>query len=112
MTEYTPQSITQNRGPVIEFHGRELDEFTTQKPNQPGRAWTEVTLWETRGGNWVLEVINCSDREGQQDFPDAHVLDQPDMQERIFAAMEIMGWSGYARKMAKRLGWSLVREVA
>ena len=109
--EYTPQSITQNRGPIVEFTGRALDEYSTQKPGQSNRAWTEVTLWETCAHNWVLEVINCSDRDDQQDFADAHILDQGDMQERIFAAMSILGWSGYARKMAKRLGWSLVVEV-
>lgn len=108
MTDHTSQRIVQNRGPIIEFDGREVDGYQTR---QKGAAWTEVTLWETRGGAWIVEVANCSDQDGHVDMIDAHVLDNPDMGERQIEAMDAMRWSGYAREMAKRLGWSLIRRV-
>lgn len=107
---FTPQRIRANKGPVVEFDGRELGGFST--PQAEGGAWTEAVLWETRAGNWILEVRNCSDREGQMDFIDAYVLDQEDILERQVKVMNILKWSRYARDLKKRLGWDMVRRVA
>lgn len=106
---FEPLSIIQHKGPVVEFDGYELDGFETKQG--PGGAWTEAALWETRGGNWVLEVRNCSDQPGHQDFVDAYVLDQDDMLDRQIKVMNILKWSSWAREMAKRLGWDMRRRV-
>lgn len=110
MTDYEPQIIKQNRGPRIEFDGRMIGEMSTRSDGD--LHWIENTLWETPSGKWVLEIRKCSDKEGQQDFAEAHVFDQADDMERKIAVVDALNWEFKAQQwVKKKLGWKLIRRV-
>lgn len=109
MDDFNPIRIKQNRGPTLEFDGRLIAEMSTFREGKS--AWNENALWETPSGKWVLEIRQCSDREGQMDFVDAHVFDQADMGERQIAVMDALNWEFGVQRWAKKMGWELARRV-
>lgn len=111
--EFTKQRIGVSDGPSLKFEGRIIADASSD-PTRMRSQWTEFILWETRGGNWIVQTVACSNIEGQQDFSHALVIERPTegfgLPERV-VAMDFMEWGVTARKIAKAMRWKLVREV-
>lgn len=120
---FTREKIACNRGPTYEFWGKLLGEHTTN-PKGDRTKWTEIRLWETPSGKWVVESAGCSDEPGHVDIADAvHIrgpivlIDRqslqdfaeqtPEIRSMEFQAMDFWGWSSPAKALAKKLGWNL-----
>ncbi|CDO34026.1 hypothetical protein [Novosphingobium sp. KN65.2] len=111
-TEYERIEIKQNRGPTLEFNGKEIasTEFETR-----GRDPMQITLevYETPAG--ALVAISSSVPADRPDgFEDvrAHVVRPTDdvgaMQREV---MEFFGWADRARSMLRKAGWSFKMEI-
>lgn len=91
-------------GAKVEFTGRVLrvDEFDT------ARGKVRVEIWETEAGNLVA-VDSFDDGEYGERLkvctPDGGTEDQR------MAIMEFLGWTNRARSMARKLGWSIRRDL-
>lgn len=118
---YEPQLISANKGPEFQFYGKLLIEVTTQNRGRTKARWTELRLWETPAGAWVMESVGCSDDDGHVDITDAEAfppiggLDEiqggyrgKGREERV---MDWLGWSYAAREMASKMGWDLTVRV-
>jgi hypothetical protein len=128
--EFENVQIDQDKGPTVEFTGRLLasDEFET-KGRDPLRIKMEI--WETQAGHLVAaSYAEPVDREG---FENARVtvvkshepieeidvdgganwkpIKMADPQAMRFAVMDAFDWHVRARSMAKKLGWSLRKDV-
>lgn len=108
-SEFTPQKIVANKGPTLQFDGKLLIEYSTDPKKQKVR-WTELRLWETPSGAWIMESVGCSDDEAQVDIFDAEVF-RGEVGERPIAVMDWLGWSYPARAIAKKMGWNLIVRV-
>jgi hypothetical protein len=84
-----PVKIKQNRGPTLKFEGRLI-------------ASTE---WEARDSLMTFD-------DGRGDYVSAGVIEPADEDEMRFAVLGFWDWTHHARAMVKKLGWSLVREIA
>lgn len=137
--QFTRQRLRTNNAPDVHFNGRLLHEYTTQSADQAKTRWTELRLWETRGGAWVAENMACSRRPGEHDLRDVLVIERfgapirfqmPDLPEHgasgfdqemrtilkdeaeaIQDVMAFFGWSVVAKAFAKQAGWDVVRRV-
>lgn len=113
--EYAPQEIRCDKGPIVRFDGRVLAEHTTNPKGNRDR-WVELRVWATPAGAWIVETVSCSDKQEEQDFANAlvldHVSDLKDPRSRPIRAMDWMGWSNPARALASKLDWDLTVEVS
>lgn len=110
--EYERVEIVQASGPTIEFSGRLLAEngYTTRGP-QPLEIKLEI--WESLAG--ALVAVSSSTLPGEQGREDCRVTvvePSEDVQAMRLEVMQGLGWHDRARTMARKLGWSLKREVA
>ncbi|PZU59849.1 MAG: hypothetical protein DI547_05065 [Sphingobium sp.] len=103
---FTPQTISANRGPVYEFMGRLLAQHSTQNAKRTKTRWTELRLWETPAGAWVVEHVGCSDDDGHVDIADVAVFPRHKVG-REFAVMDTLEWSYAARALASKMKWDL-----
>lgn len=129
MTDYHKVRLKITKGPDIEFEGFVVHEYSTQNASESKRRWTELRLWQTRGGAWIAEQCGVSMEGGERDLREALVIDppklnilelgQPERSEALpivpaEAAMEVMdfwGWTSAAKAFAKQAGWDVTRRV-
>lgn len=96
----------QTRGPVVEFNGRLVGEYSGRKTDKD--RWWEGELWETPKGTWVAVAVSASNVEGEIDLISAEVHELgDDPADRQIAVMDLFGWTDGARKMARDLGWNI-----
>jgi hypothetical protein len=109
--EFERVEIVQAHGPTIEFAGRLLAEtsFETRK-GQPLEICLEI--WETVGG--ALVAVSSSTLPGGSGREDCRVTvvePSDDAQAMRFSIMDAFSWHDRARSMARKLGWSLRKDV-
>lgn len=126
MSEYTKQRMQVNNAQDLRFEGQLLQEYTTQNRDGTKDRWTEIRLWETVGGSWVVEQVGCSKRSGESNLRDALVIEEGRSNPAEFAneedqvafdamsrmeVMDFLGWTSVAKAFAKQAGWEVVRHV-
>ena len=104
--------LTQDRGPTIEFTGRQIADVSFQTRGVDPMNVT-FTIYETEGGALVgLHESEPAERSGYVSVR-VHIVDASDdpaaMRREI---MELFGWDDRARAMFKKLGWTLRQELA
>ncbi|WP_374139377.1 hypothetical protein [Sphingomonas sp.] len=138
--EYELVELRRQDKPDIAFEGRLLA-FADNKdeaeanPRKSAARWTELSVYELRDGSWVAVSEAISDKPGEVDFGEAHVIgDQwiptyhlggtdfsyaeadkrrekvPD-RERHRRAMDFFGWTWLAKKLAADAGWDVVERL-
>lgn len=108
-----------NNAPDVHFTGHVLHEYTTQSSDRPKDRWTELRLWETHGGAWIVEKVGCSTRQGEAEIRDVRVIEhagvatghEASIQEARDLIMDFFGWTIVAKAFAKQAGWDVVRRV-
>ena len=115
--QYERQRMRVNNAPDLHFEGAVIGEYTTQNRDASKPSWTEIRLWQTRGGAWIVETVGCSTRPGQVDICDALVIEAPiehedaNRPEAISEVMQFLGWTVVAKAFAKQMGWSVARRI-
>jgi hypothetical protein len=128
--EFTKQRFVVNNAADVHFEGKQIGFYTTQNERKPKDRWTELALWETRGGAWIAEQVGRSSREGEQAIRDVLVIDaQKGTDIRVLAGvmeapteralppsavqkiMEFFGWTIVAKAFAREMGWDVVRRL-
>lgn len=104
--EYERVEIVPTNGETVEFTGRLLasQDFAVADKR------IEMEIWETDGG--ALVGVDVIDRDnGNERIKVAVAPPQDDVQAMRFAIMDLFDWSNRARSMARKLGWSLRRDL-
>lgn len=67
---------------AIEFKGIERGFASSEREGVD--RWTEMTLYETESGKWIVKRVGCSDRDGEEDREDYLIFrDQNRMTSRL-----------------------------
>ena len=104
--------LTQDRGPTIEFTGRQIADTSFQTRGMDPMNVT-FTIYETEGGALVgMRESEPAERSGFVSVR-VHIVEASDdpaaMRREI---MDLFGWDDRARAMFKKLGWTLRQELA
>lgn len=104
-------SIAQMRGPTVEATARLLAETSfTEKRNGLEML---LEIYETRSGALIAVTSSTlPGGEGKEDARVAVVEPSDDPLAMRLAVMDHFNWENRARAMVRKLGWSLVQEVA
>ncbi|SDA14805.1 hypothetical protein [Sphingomonas sp. NFR15] len=126
MGDYSKQRMQVNNAQDLRFDGQLIQEYSTQNRDGTKDRWTEIRLWETEGGSWIVEQVGCSKRAGESNLRDALVFEevrnefeesvsdaeakdyQRELHEKV---MTFLGWTAVAKAFAKQAGWEVVRHV-
>jgi hypothetical protein len=136
MSEYQKVRLQVSHGPDTHFEGKILHEFSTQRKDGGKSRWTELRLWETRGGAWVTESVGCSTQGNEREIREVAVIDDvqaawdlnrsgaartaneleevradPMNKQRIRQVMEAWGWTTASKAFAREMGWDVIRRV-
>ena len=108
--EFEHVELVQDRGPVLAFAGRLIAEtsFETKGP-QPVAVTLEV--WQTEAGALIAGTYRRRPGSEEESFEGIVVEPSADHQAMRFAVLDAFGWDIRSRSMARKLGWSLVRDV-
>ncbi|WP_334656711.1 hypothetical protein [Sphingomonas panaciterrae] len=127
--EFTRQKFVVNNAPDVHFEGKRIGFYTTQSERRPKDRWTELALWETRGGAWIAEQVGRTSREGEQAIRDALVIENVDGDRKVKIdgqivtrevpsaaaaremVMQFFGWTIVAKAFAREMGWDVVRRI-
>lgn len=103
-----------NNGQDIEFTGQLQGEYSTQNSAATKDRWTEIRLWETAAGAWIVESVGCSTRRGEAELRDALVMERADggVPHDVRRVMDFLGWTTVAKAFAREMGWDVVRDIA
>jgi len=126
MTTTTKQRLSVNNAPDVHFEGQLIAEYTTQNASGTKDRWSEIRLWETAAGTWIVENVGCSRRQGESDLRDVLVLDESIEESAPIGAhdsdeemsqflrekvMAFLGWTTVAKAFAREAGWDVIRRV-
>jgi hypothetical protein len=113
------QRLQVNNAPDVHFEGSVIHEYSTQNAGGAKERWTEIRLWETTAGAWIVESVGCSKRAGESNLRDVIVLnpvedgdDAEEIGEQRIAVMDFLGWTHVAKAFARAADWDMVRRVA
>jgi hypothetical protein len=78
MTDMTYRRIDSEDGDgnPITFEARELGHASSKRQQRQPR-WMEMTIFQTRGGSYVLEIVGMSNVPGDVTKQRAHVFENP-----------------------------------
>jgi hypothetical protein len=109
MSEYQKVRLAVSHGPDTHFDGKLIHSFSTQNREGSKSRWTELRLWETRGGAWVTESVGCSTHGNEREIREVAVIeDQPGYPLLVMAAW---GWTSASKAFARECGWDCIRRV-
>lgn len=120
MSTFQSVRLSVSHGPDLQFEGRALGEYSTQRKDGGKTRWTELRLWETKGGSLIAESVGRSTAEREGDIREAKEIGQvigarPRLvgleEDAVSNAMAVWGWSSAAKAFARQLGWDVVRRV-
>jgi hypothetical protein len=79
MTDMTYRRIDSEDadGNPITFEGRELGHASSKRASHQPR-WMEMTIFQTHGGHYVLEIVGMSNVPGDVTKQRAHVFENPE----------------------------------
>lgn len=102
-----------NNAPDVRFNGRLLHEYTTQNREGTKARWSEIRLWETKAGAWVVESVGASTLRGEATLRDVLVMEpeEADLPHDARRVMDFLGWSAVAKAFAREMKWDVVRYV-
>lgn len=110
--DFEKKRLQPAHGPDLHFEGRLVGAYSTQNRAETKRRWTELQLWETRGGAWIAESVGRTVDEREFDIVEAAVIEAGGEEEvRRRAVMEAWGWTSAAKAFAREQGWDVVRKV-
>lgn len=102
--EFERVELVTARGPVVEFTGR----LMRQDAFDVAAGKVRLEVWQTEGGALVAVDSFDNGEDGERIkvcTPSGGIEDQR------MAIMEFFGWTNRARSMARKLGWSVRRDV-
>ena len=74
----------------LRFSGVELAHVSSEKPDGPSsQRWTELTLYKTNSGKYVVQKIGVSILDGENDKHSGFVCDSTDA---VVAELGFEGW--------------------
>lgn len=119
MSEFQKVRMAVSHGPDLHFEGRVIGSYSTQNNAGTKDRWTELRLWETRGGAWIAESVGCSSRRGEGEIREAAVIDREEdwlrsqeADRRMIAeVMQHFQWTTAAKAFAREMGWDVIRRV-
>jgi hypothetical protein len=118
-------TICRNGKPDVEIHGKLLASIDSREHTRQGERektrWTELQFWELADGNWLAASVACSDRTGEIDYGEIHMIERagndPDgawirneAQARL-KAMDFWQWTWLAKELAEENGWDVVERI-
>ena len=113
------QRLSVNNGRDVHFKGAMLHEYSTQNRDATKDRWSEIRLWETADGSWVIEQLGCSNRNNEAHLRDVQVIetrtllatDQGNDEQRKLRVMDFLGWTTVAKAFARAAGWDVALHV-
>lgn len=117
MTETKKIRLQVNNAADVHFEGAVIQEYSTQSKDKdrPKSKWSELRLWETVGGAWIMESVGMSTVPGQVDIRDVLVIEtgatETDEGLAHLRVMEWLGWTMVAKAFARQAGWNVIRTV-
>jgi hypothetical protein len=112
MREFQKVRLSVAHGPDVHFEGIEMYSYSTQRADGGKSRWTDLRLWETKGGAWVAEMVGRSTQRGEFDITEATVIEAgTPLSESIQRVMTAWGWTSAAKAFARERGWDIIRRV-
>ncbi len=115
MSEIQGVRLHVNNAADVAFSGRLLGEYSTQNAGGTKDRWTELRLWETEAGAWIVESVGKSTAGREIDLRDVKTIprdpERTENRDDRVAVMEAFGWSIVAKAFARTMGWDVVRRV-
>jgi hypothetical protein len=69
--------VKEKGGQSLSFHGELIGSATSQSERRPRARWSELRIYRTQSGRYVVEGVGRSTIAGEVDRPWAHVVDTP-----------------------------------
>ena len=81
--------IQTDTGSDLRFKGHEIAHVSSEKPDGPSSIrWTELTLYKTDSGKYVVQRVGVSLADGENDKTAAYVCDDHEAIKKVLA----YGW--------------------
>ena len=71
----TQQNIDRTGLPPLRFIGEAIGNGSTR--GHSSTRWTNVSIYRTKGGKWVANVVNRTQWEGEHDYAKAQPFESP-----------------------------------
>lgn len=109
--DYQKVRLSASHGPDTHFEGKLVHQYSTQNRDGSKDRWTELRLWETRGGAWIAESVGCSTRGNEREIREVAVIGVPFGEDIPLRVMEAWGWTTAAKAFAREMQWDVVLRV-
>ena len=98
--------IQTDTGSDLRFKGYEIGHVSSEKPDGPSSIrWTEITLYKTESGKYVVERVGMSVADGENNKIAAYVCDDHEAIKKVLA----FGW--LSKLLYDQAGIEIIQDI-